>query len=246
MSRSNRYPSGPVPFSNLSTVGRHYRTGSFDPPTPADQGAGPWKSKPVEAETLAKYVALRQAVGVPTMVYPGINATLHLQHYLNNSGTTYTIDLEDMIRCVPSAKRAMVAEFRQAQNFLQGMPPGRYLFTSSNAEGGYNEKEENAEWFYAIGGYYYWGKGEATITSTQRGKRYEVDFTYCFRDRYNWDGGKSVDIGPLHITDEFMAQFHRQGLAREFDCIGSVQRAITWEGDAAPPPERSILTRQGR
>ncbi|WP_034161240.1 hypothetical protein [Sphingomonas sp. ERG5] len=73
-----------------------------------------------------------------------------------------------------------------------------------------------------------------------------MDFTYCFRDRYNWDGGKAVDFGPLHITDEFMGEFHRQGLAREFDCVGSVQRAITWEGDATFPSERSILTRQGR
>ncbi|WP_034161239.1 hypothetical protein [Sphingomonas sp. ERG5] len=73
-------------------------------------------------ETAAKYAALNTAVGVPTMVYPGLNATRHLRHYLNNTGETYTIDLEDMIRCVPSAKRAMVAEFRQAQNFLQGRP----------------------------------------------------------------------------------------------------------------------------
>jgi hypothetical protein len=234
--------SAPIPFSPYSSIGRHYRTGAFDPPTPSDRGAGPWKSKPLEAETVASYAAARLAC-TPSMVYPGLNATRHLLHYLNNSGQTYTIDLEDMIRCVPSAKRAIVAEFRQAQLFLQGMPIGRHQFTSVSAEGGYNDKYENAEWYYAIGEYAYWGKGEATITASPYGRRYEVDFTYCFRDRYNWDGGKSVDIGDIHITDEIMGKFHLQGLAREFDCIGSVQRAINWDGDAAPPSEQTILAR---
>ncbi|QNQ11549.1 hypothetical protein [Sphingomonas alpina] len=188
------------------------------------------------AKTVAQYALLDAAVGLPTMVYPGVNATRHLRHYLNNSGQTYTIDLEDMIRCVPSAKRAMVAEFRQAQRFLQGMPVGRHLFTSSNTESSYNEESENPEWYFAIGGYSYWGKGEATITPSQNGRRYEVDFTYCFRDRYNWDGGKAVVIGGVLVTDKFMGEFHRQGLAREFDCVGSVRRAITWDGDATFPP----------
>lgn len=236
MSRSNRYPSASTPISNFYSVGRHYRTGTVDPPTPADRGAGPWRSKPVTAKTVAQYALLDAAVGLPTMVYPGVNATRHLRHYLNNSGQTYTIDLEDMIRCVPSAKRAMVAEFRQAQRFLQGMPVGRHLFTSSNTESSYNEESENPEWYFAIGGYSYWGKGEATITPSQNGRRYEVDFTYCFRDRYNWDGGKAVVIGGVLVTDKFMGEFHRQGLAREFDCVGSVRRAITWDGDATFPP----------
>lgn len=38
-----------------------------------------------------------------TDIYPGVNATRHLRHYLLNTGLAYTIDLEAMIRSVPSA-----------------------------------------------------------------------------------------------------------------------------------------------
>ena len=51
-------------------------------------------------------------------------------------------------------------------------------------------------------------------------------------DRYNWDGGKSVTLFGIKITDQFMGEFHRQGLAREFDCVGSVRRTFSWkQGD---------------
>src|SRR6478735_6818996 len=55
---------------------------------------------------------------------------------------------------------------------------------------------------------------------------------------YNWDVGKSVTIAGIRITDEFMGEFHRQGLAREFDCRGSFQRHLTWpKGAAIPKPQ---------
>ncbi|MFD3790522.1 hypothetical protein [Streptomyces cyaneofuscatus] len=40
-------------------------------------------------------------------------------------------------------------------------------------------------------------------------------------DRYNWDEGKGVDIGPLDIPDGQMAKLHRVGLAQDFDMAGS-------------------------
>ncbi|MFD3413461.1 hypothetical protein [Streptomyces cyaneofuscatus] len=40
-------------------------------------------------------------------------------------------------------------------------------------------------------------------------------------DRYNWDEGKGVDIGPLDIPDGQMAKPHRVGLAQDLDMAGS-------------------------
>ena len=116
-----------------------------------------------------------------------------------------------MIKTVPSARRAMVAEFRQAQRFIQTLPPCEHYFTARTGESSYNYKAESPDWFFAIGGYTYWGKGVAKVLPRQHGNRYEVAFSYCFFDRYNWDGGKSVDIAGITITDEFMAEFHREG-----------------------------------
>lgn len=78
------------------------------------------------------------------------------------------------------------------------------------------------------------------------GRHYAVDFDYCFYDRYNWDGKKAVTILGTVVTDEFMGEFHRQGLAREFDCYGSLHRRLEWEGDFGAPDKMVILKAPGR
>ncbi|RYF24144.1 MAG: hypothetical protein EOO77_00665 [Oxalobacteraceae bacterium] len=246
IARPGRGPLVATPLSNHFGEDQYYRTGASNPRLRADPGAGPWRSKPLTAAVVAQRAAAELALGRLTTVYPGPNATRHLRHYLNNTGRDYEVDLEDMIRRVPNAKRAMVAEFRQAQRFIQSLPVGRHMFTSRSGESAYNYKSESADWFFAIGGYTYWGKGEAHITPSKLGKRYEVEFEYHLYDRYNWDGDKSVDIGGIEITDEFMAEFHLQGLAREFDCFGSVKRNLSWEGDLVVPPDQAILAKPGR
>ncbi|MCP5119955.1 MAG: hypothetical protein GY953_54855, partial [bacterium] len=121
---------------------------------------------------------------------------------------------------------------------------GTHQITSKMAEGAYNRKSETTNWFFAIGGYSTWGKGEARVTDAA-GRKYELDFEYKFFDRYNWDGGKQVTIGPVTITDQFMGEFHRQGLAREYDCVGSIQRSFRWSHGQAIPPQQ-LLPRGGR
>jgi hypothetical protein len=66
------------------------------------------------------------------------------------------------------------------------------------------------------------------VTQAPTGKEYAMDFEYKFFDRYNWDGGKSVTLFKVTITDQFMGEFHRQGLAQEFDCVASIKRRFTW------------------
>lgn len=57
-------------------------------------------------------------------------------------------------------------------------------------------------------------------------------FVTSFYDRYNWDGGKKVNLFGIEVTDHFMGEFHRQGLAQEFDRVGVVRRRLTWrEGE---------------
>jgi hypothetical protein len=60
-------------------------------------------------------------------------------------------------------------------------------------------------------------------------RRCELNFEYKFYDRYNWDKGKSVTFAGITVTDEFMGEFHRQGLAQEFDCVGSFRRSFSWK-----------------
>jgi hypothetical protein len=180
----------------------------------------------------------------------GADALSHLHHYLWNSGDPYEIDLEDMLDDVPSAKQAYDRELALAKAYVQTLPTGTYLFTSSSLipAGTYNYESESTNWFYAIGGYSAWSKGVATIARDTQGNRgYRMDFEYKVYDRYNWDTGKSVEIFGITITDEFMGDFHRQGLAKEFDCNGSVTSTETWGTPGAiPPPPASRRGLRGR
>jgi hypothetical protein len=65
-------------------------------------------------------------------------------------------------------------------------------------------------------------------------------------DRYNWDKGKSVEIAGITITDRFMGEFHRQGLAQEFDCMGSFKRRFTWTAGSSIPGGQCTFLEVGR
>ena len=68
----------------------------------------------------------------------------------------------------------------------------------------------------------------ATVVAAGKSRNCHLEMEYKFYDRYNWDGGKSVTIGGVEITDEAMGEFHLQGMAREYDEIGSFKRVFDW------------------
>jgi hypothetical protein len=37
-----------------------------------------------------------------------------------------------------------------------------------------------------------------------------------------------------------MGEFHRQGLAKEYDCFGSFKRHLTWKKGEAIPPNQLV------
>ena len=82
-----------------------------------------------------------------------------------------------------------------------------------------------------------WSKATVTIDS---GGNVSAEVTIKFYDRYNWDGGKQVTLAGITITDEFMAEFHRQGFAKEYDCFGHVTRSFSWRR-GSPPREPAIV-----
>jgi hypothetical protein len=102
------------------------------------------------------------------------------------------LDLEGMVRDVPSARARYEDEVAQAQELVEKLTPGHYTIHSRKAENGYNRQAESRNWFFAIGGYTKWGEGTVTVKTTAGVTEYDLDFEYKFYDRYNWDAGKSV------------------------------------------------------
>lgn len=136
----------------------NYMTGVGDPTIAPDGGAGVWNSRRRTFSAVALRAAIVTGLGPVTDAAIGRNATRHMRHYFDNTGLDLAIDLENMVRIVPSARQALVLEFRQVQRFLKDLPIGRYDFTSRVEQGGYNQQGENTDWYFAIGGYALWGK----------------------------------------------------------------------------------------
>jgi RHS repeat-associated protein len=207
---------------------KDYKLGTADPTITPDAGAGTWNSETATAGSIAMKGLMAGGI---TVVWVGMpDAVNHLWHYFDNSGSDYTIRLQGMVDEVPSAKRVYNGEIALAQAFVESLPCGKHQITSGSASGGYNRKSESKNWFYAVGGYSAWGKGNATVGKDE----YTLEYEYKFYDRYNWDAGKSVTIMGVTVTDAFMGDFHRQGLAREFDMRGSIKKTAKWKKGQAP------------
>jgi hypothetical protein len=231
-------PPLPPPKPPLPTT-RDYKIGVDDPSITPDPGAGPWNSKPKTMETRVQKELILEASRRAGPII-GADAGNHMLHYLDNSGRTFTIDLEGMVSEVPTAKKRFEDEVNQAKRYVEMLPEGTHMITSVRAEAAYNRQSESRNWYFAVGGYSTWGKGTAAVKNGPARREYMLEFEYKFYDRYNWDTGKQVEIFGITITDHFMGEFHRQGLAREFDMVGSIKKAMNWRHGAAIPPEQYL------
>ena len=203
---------------------RKYQIGSADPNVVRDAGSGKWNSIQATLTKRLQKKAIQSGMGV----FGWPHAAAQLNHYFDNSGSNLTIDLAAMLRDVKSTRDLRYEEEDAAINFADGLdlkPGSCTSITSSEASGGSNRKTESPDWYYAVGGYSAWGKGNVSVDALGN---YTMRYEYKFFDRYNWDSGKSVDIAGIKVTDAFMGDFHRMGLAKEYDVYGSVKRKITW------------------
>lgn len=216
-----------------------YEVGTGDPPLYIDPGAGAWRSKRPDLTYVALKADILQFLPVAAGVV-GYDAALHMQHYFDNTGSEREIDLEGMLRDVPGAQQRFRAEVSEAQALVEKLPVGTHRIRSRRANRGQNRQSETRNWFFAIGDYFVWGDGQAEVTNTSGTRQYRLEFSYHFFDRYNWDGGKKVELYGITITDQFMGEFHRQGLAREFNCRATISRTFTWRpGSSIPSPQFS-------
>ena len=227
------------------TLDERYKIGSSDPSIPRDAGAGVYDSEAMELSMFALAQVITEALppfGSSAVTFYGVNCAMHLRHYMSASGRPLTIDLEDMVDSGPTPRERFRDEVAQAKAFVEKLGVGTHSITSRKTEDSYNFESESKDWFYAVGGYHTWGKGTATVAAGVDGLEYALDFEYRFFDLYNWDGGKSVPLAGVTITDEFMGTFHRQGLAREFDMRGSIKRTFRWRQGEAIPEEQYELS----
>ncbi|MEU3601516.1 hypothetical protein ABZ714_22760 [Streptomyces sp. NPDC006798] len=180
------------------------------------------------------------------------DAARHFRHYLGNSGDDLKLPVDKMLRDDPRLLETVQTDVgahgkgwrKQAlEEFRENGGKPVSIRVESEPKGFSFDKDENPNWFYAVGSTQFNATGVVTVAPDAEG-RPVVDLEYQVNvwDRYNWDEGKGVNIKGLEIPDGEMGRQHTVGLAREFDMAGSgsVQRhslgGVTPGGEPLPPP----------
>ncbi|HFQ92787.1 MAG TPA: WXG100 family type VII secretion target [Anaerolineae bacterium] len=157
------------------------------------------------------------------------NAARHMRHYLSNTGDTLTVSPEAMLRDMPDfqqkVQQTIQYDLTDAINKriaaeYTGQPATFQVTT--DWMGDYAQKNKSADWYYAMGGFSYAVGAEVTVTPGENDRPLvQVNYQVHVFDRYNWDPGKSVNIGPVHIPDATPGHLHQVGIAREYEVRGT-------------------------
>lgn len=201
-----------------------------EPPkwSPPDEGAGEYDSEWASPKDFAtKYAAEAGALALAG-AWP--DASRNLQHFLGNSGDPLEQDVDAMLEDVESFQAQVDTQTDQLaqeavdQARADGITEPVTYPVNTPWAGHYLGEDESKNWFFATGGMSYNQTGQITVypPETPGGPyRYETERTVNYRDQYNWDKGKGVDILGIEVTDAQLAELHRAGLAREYTMYGN-------------------------
>ena len=185
------------------------------------EGSGPHAQRGANLGDHLKHEAATSAAYGMAPFWP--DAARNLFHFLNNSGRPLDMNTNGMLKDLPSLQNnvnsdlnRMTSEAVEKAKTSGYTGPVTYPFVT-DWQDEYAEKSENANWFYATGGYQHATAG--TITVYPDGS-YKYTYQVHTADRYNWDGDKKTGIGPLTIYDTELQELHRAGIAQEFDLVG--------------------------
>ncbi|MBK9371068.1 MAG: hypothetical protein IPN01_33045 [Deltaproteobacteria bacterium] len=168
-----------------------------------------------------------------------VNAARHMHHFLDNSGAQLDLDLDILeASCSVFAENVQLAQegfIEEALEVLDGADTtlagawesSEQRFTGNQS---YFTKGESPDWFFAVGGNTHVMTGDCTYTPDPDGSGHgTLSFTaqWQLTDRYNWDGGKSVDIMGVTVNDEVLGRLHVVGLAQEYDIRGARDDTFT-------------------
>lgn len=208
-----------------------YAIGDKAPALHPDAGSGPWCSAPKTMQ----YGLLKQMIELAMetdkiQLQVGPEAVAQMHHFLDNTGTDYIVDVEQMMTRSDYLRQRHDEELAEAKAFAETLQPGTYSITSTRVHGGYFRRSHDPRYYFAIGGFTYWGQGRVVVKDAGRGGRsYALDFEFHFYDRYNWDNGKKTEVAGVSVKDAYLQELHRHCYAREYDVKGESKRQVTWE-----------------
>jgi hypothetical protein len=198
-----------------------------DPPKPASgDGIGKYKSKKPTWGARLNKIKFEQVANVAETIGMG-DAARHMNHYLDNNGKDLTVSVEAMLRDLGDL-RTEVAKLANSkakpvyERLIKSKTKKSETFVSSWTVYDY-DKKMTKNWYYAMGAFSFSVSGVLTVTPGKPAKA-AIDYKIHVFDRYNWDAGKSVEIGPFTIKDKELGELHLMGLAKEYVVRGTSKK----------------------
>lgn len=189
----------------------------------AGHGSQPWYSRADDA--IYAKVAIGAMLGADAIGLT--NASRHLRHYLDNTGTDLTISPDQMMHDDPGLKNKVDGFATDAVRPIVADPSNRGKSVSFDmpwTESYTFSQTGQQDWFYAVGSLHFTVCGVVSIPPQSGDKsqpRVTIDFKCYIYDRYNWDGTKSTTIAGFEVTDRRMGALHTAGYAQEFNMFGT-------------------------
>lgn len=213
-----------------------------------DKGSGPYD---VEEPGFEEWSTRAKMRGIAEGADAGglVDAARNMDHYLDDNGEHMNLPVDKMMADDEGFRRHIDDHIRTHQDAWRetalaefhangGRPVAIPVETSNTRDYSFT-KENDQNWFYAVGSTRANVTGVVTVVPDAQGRpQVALDYQANAWDRYNWDENKGVDIFGVGIPDGQMARLHTTGLAQEFDMSGSssVKHYDLGAGDANPAP----------
>ena len=186
-----------------------------------NEGSGPHAQRGANLGDHMKHEAATSAAFTAGSLWP--DAARNLTHFLNNSGAPLDMHTDGMLKDLPTLQEKVKTDLKiYADAAVKDAKtsghtgPVTYPFVT-NWQPEEATGRENMNWYYTVGGYHHATAGTITVYP-------DGSYTYKYQvhtaDRYNWDGKKNFDIGPINVSDTELQELHRAGIAQEYDLVG--------------------------
>ena len=150
------------------------------------------------------------------------DASRHMQHFLDNSGTPLEIRFREMNRESRLARAHLEQELRDALSYAEKLATsdGHFIMVTPSETGSRND---TGNWLFAVGQYTTWARASVV----KCGNSFSMNWHFYFRDVYDWELNNGLQGGLL--SDREMALLHRYGIAREYEMNGRQFIRVEWK-----------------
>ena len=150
------------------------------------------------------------------------DASRHLKHFLDNTGTPLEIRFREMNRESIQARQHLMKELNDGLDYAERLASnGQTIVMVTPSETGASNLAGN--WLFAVGEYTTWARASVY----KCGDSFSMNWHFYFRDIYDWSLTNGLRGGL--VSDREMALLHRYGKAREYEMNGRQFIHVEWK-----------------